>query len=87
MAPTEWAASLLALRKLCSIFFHVLFLTLLGQNFWGVITYSQEELLDIRATRTHQHYHHYDQEYAPPGKFQKPTQNNAGIGEVFGVVF
>ena len=39
-------------------FFYVLFLTLLPQVILGFITYSREELLDIRATSTH---HHYDQ--------------------------
>ena len=44
----------------CSIsFFYVLFLTLLGQNVFGVITYSLEELVDTRAAVTHQHYQHY----------------------------
>ena len=60
MAPIEMAASLLVLRKLCSIlFFNVLFLTLLVQKTLSVITYCQEELLDIRETSTHQH--NYDQ--------------------------
>ena len=43
--------------------FYVLFLTLLPQVILGFITYSREELLDIRATSTHQHY---DQEYYFP---------------------
>ena len=55
------AASLHVPRKLCSIlFFYVLFLTLVPQVILGFITYSREELLDIRATSTH---YHYDQEY------------------------
>ena len=40
-------------------FFYVLFLTLVPQVILGFITYSREELLNIRATSTH---HHYDQE-------------------------
>ena len=61
IAPTNRAAVLLALRKLCSInFFYVLFLTLLAQEMLGVITYRREEVLHIRAMVTHQHY---DQEY------------------------
>ena len=64
MAPTEMVASLQVLRKLCSIlFFYVLFLTLLAQKILSVITYSQEELLDIRVTSI---YQHYDQEYDFP---------------------
>ena len=43
--------------------FYVLFLTLLPQVILDFITYSREELLDIRATSTHQHY---DQEYDFP---------------------
>ena len=46
MTPTEMAASLRVLSKLCSI----LFFTLLAQKILSVITYSWEELLDIRAT-------------------------------------
>ena len=44
-------------------FFYVLFLTLVPQVILGFITYSREELLNIRATSTH---HHYDQEYDFP---------------------
>ena len=51
------AASLRVPRKLCSIlYFYVLCLTLLLQEILGVITFSQEELKDIRAMSTHQHY-------------------------------
>ena len=57
-------ASLHVPRKLCCIlFFYVLFLTLVPQVILGFITYSGEELLDIRATSTHDHY---DQEYDFP---------------------
>jgi hypothetical protein len=38
-------------------------LTLVPQVILGLITYSREELLNIRATSTH---HHYDQEYDFP---------------------
>ena len=63
-APTEMAASLRVPSKLCSILFlYVLFLTLVPQVILGFITYSREELLNIRATSTH---HHYDQEYDFP---------------------
>ncbi|XP_052332830.1 uncharacterized protein LOC127911022 [Oncorhynchus keta] len=41
-------------------FFYVLFLTLVPQVILGFITYSREELLNIRAASTH---HQYDQEY------------------------
>ena len=44
-------------------FFYVLFLTMLPQEILRLITYSREELLDIRATST---YQHYDQEYDFP---------------------
>jgi hypothetical protein len=63
MVPTERVSLLLVLRKLCSIFLNVLFLTLLAQKILSVITYSREELLNIRATPT---YQHYDQEYDFP---------------------
>jgi hypothetical protein len=57
-------ASLLVLRKLCSILFLcVLFLTLLAQKILSVITHSREELLDISAPSI---YQHYDQEYDFP---------------------
>lgn len=60
-APTEMAASLRVPRKLCSfLFFYVLFLTLVPQVILGFITYSREELLNIRSASTH---HQYDQEY------------------------
>ena len=64
------------------VFFYVLFLTLLTQVILGFITYSREELLDIIATSTHQHY---DQEYDFPEadplfgqwiRSQPATQNN-----------
>ena len=42
---------------------YVLFLTLLPQEILSLITYSREELLDIRATSI---YQHYDQEYDFP---------------------
>jgi hypothetical protein len=41
----------------------MLFLTLVPQIILGFITYSQDELLTIRATSTH---NHYDQEYDFP---------------------
>ena len=64
MAPTEIVASFCVLRKLCSILvLYVLFLTRLGQEILNLITYSWEELLDIRARST---YQHYDQEYDIP---------------------
>ena len=45
-------------------FFYVLFLTLVPQVILGFITYSREELLNIRAASTHHQYdHQYDQEY------------------------
>jgi hypothetical protein len=44
-------------------FFYVLFLTLLPQEILSLITYSREELLDIRAMSTLQHY---DLEYDFP---------------------
>jgi hypothetical protein len=44
-------------------FLYVFLLTLLPQEIFCLITYSQEELLDIRATST---YQHYDQEYDFP---------------------
>ena len=61
-APTEMAASLRVPRKLCSFFFYVFltFLTLVPQVILGFITYSREELLNIRLASTH---HQYDQEY------------------------
>ena len=43
--------------------FSVLFLILLAQKILSVFTYSREELLDIRAMST---YQHYDQEYDFP---------------------
>ena len=43
--------------------FYVLFLTLVPQVILGFITYSWEELLNIRAASTH---HQYDQEYDFP---------------------
>ena len=49
-------ASLRVLRKLCSIFYNILFHTLLPQEILSLITYCREELLDIRATSTYQHY-------------------------------
>jgi phosphoribosyl 1,2-cyclic phosphodiesterase len=64
MAPTDMAALLIAPQQLCSILFLCgLFLTLLAQNVFCVITYSRKELLDIRVAVTHQHY---DQEYDFP---------------------
>lgn len=57
MAPTDIAAMLVALVAV------VLFLTLLAQKLFCVITYSREELLNIRETSTYQHNQHYDQEY------------------------
>ena len=45
------------------LFFNVLFLTLLPQEILSRITYSWDELLDIRVTST---YQHYDQEYNFP---------------------
>ena len=55
------AASLRVPRKLCSfLFFYVLFLTLVTQVILSFITYSREELLNIRSASTH---HQYDQEY------------------------
>jgi hypothetical protein len=62
LAPTEMAASLRVPRKL-QYFLYMLFLTLVPQIILGFITYSWEELLNIRATSTH---HHYDQEYDSP---------------------
>ena len=61
------AASLRVPRKLCSFLFfvfYVLFLTLVPQVILGFITYSREELLNIRAASTH---HQHDQEYDFPG--------------------
>ena len=59
----EMAASQLALKHLCSILFvYVLFFPLLAQEWICVITYSREELLDIRAAVTHQNYQHHDQD-------------------------
>ena len=46
-----------------TVFLYVLFITLIPQVIFGFITYSREELLDIRATSTHQHH---DQEYDFP---------------------
>jgi hypothetical protein len=68
MVQTERAASHLVLRKLCSIlFFNVLFLTLLAQKILSVITFMREEILDIRATSTYQHYEQgYDFPEADP---------------------
>ena len=96
MTPIEMATSLQVLRKLCSIsFFYVLFVTLLSQKILSVITYSREELLDIRETST---YQHNDQEYdipkadplsAPPRVFElipevDPKQHGGeGAGAVF----
>ena len=98
MAPTEKAASQLALRKLqyfvclCTIFF-----TELALELFSAITYSWEELLDIRAAVTHQNYqHHEDYELEQIlcllsleqlNLFQRLTQNNADGGEVLRVVF
>jgi hypothetical protein len=68
MALPEMAALRLALKKLCSILFvYVLFLTILAQELFCVITYSRKELLDIRAAVTHQNFKHYDQDYDFPG--------------------
>jgi hypothetical protein len=76
-ALTEMAALVRVSRKLCSIsFFYVLFLTLLLQVMLGFITYSREELLDIRAMSTHQHY---DQEYDFPGA--DPLLDNDAVEE------
>ena len=44
-------------------FFVLLFLTLLPQEILSLITYSREELLDLKATSTHQLY---DQAYDFP---------------------
>jgi hypothetical protein len=63
MVQTEIVASLRVLRKLCSVFKNVLFIALLHQEILSLITYSREELLDIKATSI---YHHYDQEYNFP---------------------
>jgi hypothetical protein len=60
MVTTEMVSSLRVLGKLCSIFFMYYFLP---QEILSLITYSQEELLDIIATPT---YQHYDQEYDFP---------------------
>ena len=49
---------------------------MLPQKILGFITYSREELLDIRASSTHQHY---DQEYDFPEAeplFSLTTQDN-----------
>ena len=52
----EMAASLQVLRKLSSIWvFYALLLTVLAQKTLSVITYSREELLDIKVRST---YHH-----------------------------
>jgi hypothetical protein len=68
MAPMEMAASRLTLKQLCSILFvYVLCFMLLAQELFCVITYSREELLDIRAAVTHQNFQHYDQNYDFPG--------------------
>ena len=45
---------------------YVLFLTLVPQVILGFITYSREELLDIRATSTHHHYDQYNIPEADP---------------------
>ena len=45
------------------VFLYVSFLTLLPQEMLSLITCSREELLDIRATST---YQHYDQKYDFP---------------------
>ena len=45
------------------MFLYVLFITLLAQKIVSVITYSLEELLDIRLMST---YQHHDQEYDLP---------------------
>jgi hypothetical protein len=67
MALIERAASLQVLRKLSSIWvFYALLLTVLAQKTLSVITYSREELLDIRETSTYQHNQHYNQEYDFP---------------------
>ena len=50
-------------ETLLYLFFYVLFLTLLSQKMLCVITFNREELLDIRATVTHQSYQYYNQEY------------------------
>ena len=56
------AASLRVPWKICSIlFFYVLFLTSVPQVILGFITYSREELLNIRLTSTHHRsYQEYD---------------------------
>jgi hypothetical protein len=57
MAPTEMAASRLALKQFCSMLFKYYFVfTLLAQELFCVITYSREELLDIRVAVTHQNF-------------------------------
>ena len=76
--------SLWVLRKLCSILCIISYIVTPRKS--CLITYSREELLDIRAKST---YQHYDQEYDfpevdplldhHPGQWilsQKPTQNN-----------
>ncbi|XP_070292231.1 perforin-1 isoform X2 [Salvelinus sp. IW2-2015] len=61
-APIEMAASLRVPWKICSIlFFYVLFLTSVPRVILGFITYSREELLNIRLTSTHHRsYQEYD---------------------------
>jgi hypothetical protein len=71
----------------------VLFLTLLAQKWFCVITYSREELLNIRAAVTHQHYQRYDKEYDFPESDPLFAHTRAielipeAGGEVLGVVF
>ena len=43
------------------------FFTLLAQQLFCVITYSREELLDIREAVTHQNFQHYEKDYDFPG--------------------
>ena len=63
LCQQSWSPRFKSLGNDAVICFYVLFLTLLAQKILSVITYSREELLDIRVTST---YQHYDQEYNFP---------------------
>ena len=52
----RWSPCFEFLGNNAVFFFYVLFLTVLPQEILSLITYSREELLDIRETSTYQHY-------------------------------
>ena len=59
----RWLPHFRSLGNYAVISFYVFFLAVLAQIISSVITYSREELLDIKAMST---YQHHDQEYNFP---------------------